>query len=703
MFFLVSYWRLFTALGDLLQSIGYYFCKLFTLPASTVPSVTLIPRATGGAIETPQTSLPDTSAGFLARLSAFGKLFVDTGNLSAYFGGGMQALYTVLIVVGCAVPLVLACAVVFRTALKRANNDYAKDSRPLKAFKTLSAKIFVPALNRLKSIALFLRGHGVYPKLWLLAFALHLNLVTIAVEFLAFCLYFVVSFDAGNVYVQLYKLFLDLSVVFDFVPGWVWIVLGLLLFDWLRKKIALARLRHMEMRNRGFINSLPIVTMIVGTMGKKKTTMLTNMCLSQEAMFRNELAERLLENDLKFPYFPWIRFENELRRAVEYQQIYNLATCRSFVRKKRARFAWSEFVDPLSKYTPEQCERSRRKLYGYDFRKHGFVYDDKLKLADLWDVLEVYARLYFIYIVQGSLLVSNYSIRDDSLLCDAGNFPMWDADFFTRDSRAQAGYSRYARILDFDMLRLGRKVVENNVKADGFEFGVVAITESGKERGNMLDNQGKKKDAPETNQKNDLFNLWLKMARHSATVDHFPFVKVFMDEQRPESMGADVRELCDIIHIRDASEQRLAMPFFFVGELLHELMFPRFRRFYTDFRFNRGDNILFVYLFKKIAAALNNYYRRIYNRFSYCVLDIETERGTMNGARGKHCYYLATKKIYARRFATDAFSDYFARKAIRSPVGIRELDEYATERASLAELRKQNSYFIDDLTQHIEE
>lgn len=53
-----------------------------------------------------------------------------------------------------------------------------------------------------------------------------------------------------------------------------------------------------------------------------------------------------------------------------------------------------------------------------------------------------------------------------------------------------------------------------------------------------------KKGSDDTNQKNDLFNSWLKMCRHSATVDNFPFIKVFTDEQRPESWGADARDLC---------------------------------------------------------------------------------------------------------------------------------------------------------------
>ena len=69
------------------------------------------------------------------------------------------------------------------------------------------------------------------------------------------------------------------------------------------------RLRHFEARNCGFINELPIVSMSCGSMGKKKTTLITDMVLSQEAMFRQKALSILQQNDMKFPYFPWIVFE----------------------------------------------------------------------------------------------------------------------------------------------------------------------------------------------------------------------------------------------------------------------------------------------------------------------------------------------------------------------------------------------------------
>ena len=116
--------------------------------------------------------------------------------------------------------------------------------------------------------------------------------------------------------------------------------------------------------------------------------------------------------------------------------------------------------------------------------------------------------------------------------------------------------------MDDDLKTVAEKMVENNTRSGSFEFGVVVISEVGKERGNNLELKEIKKTHDDANQKNDLFNSWLKMCRHSATVDNYPFIKVFTDEQRPESWGADARDLCDIVNIASSGHQRLALPFY---------------------------------------------------------------------------------------------------------------------------------------------
>lgn len=677
--------RIIESFRDFGVSLAYYFCEVFGIPHILTPTVNELPKIPYfdffGSFS-PSTSLPDSWDAFQNRWGEYWQLWATKENFINYLlflSDGLFVFCKVLII---ALPFVLILYIGLIRYLKKQNNDYDKDSRPLRAFKRLTAHTYRPVKNWLAVLYGFIRERKVYWIAWLCLWLFYFNVFTIGLEFLAYYFYFVVSFDIVNIYRQMYKLFLDLSVPFTFLPLCAWVIIGLIVFDMFRKKIAYARLRHCEMRNRGFINARPIVFMVCGTMGKKKTTTITDMALSQEAMFRDKAFKKILENDLKFPYFPWINLENELKRAMEYHEVYSLATVKVWIHKKAVRWFKAQ---------------NREKIFGYDFERYGLIYDDKLKVVDVWEVIEIYAQLYFIYIIQSSLLISNYSIRVDSVLADLGNFPMWNSDFFKSDSRLIDSYSRHAHILDFDSLRLGRKVVESNKKADSFEFGVVLITEVGKERGNNLELQEKKKKDEVANQKNDLFNSWLKMIRHSATVDNFPFVRVIADEQRPESWGADARDLCEIVHIRESGETCLAMPFFSLSELLYSLVFGKFAGLYYQYRFVRSDNTLPMYLLKAVTAKIHSYYTRIYNRFGYCTLRVQVESGTQDGQISENKYYIMSKKIYSKRFSTDCFSDFFTEKALRSPVGIDDLREYATEKATFDELQAQNSYFINDL------
>ena len=48
-------------------------------------------------------------------------------------------------------------------------------------------------------------------------------------------------------------------------------------------------------------------------------------------------------------------------------------------------------------------------------------------------------------------------------------------------------------------------------------------------------------------------------------------------------------------------------------------------------------------------------------------------------------------------FSTDCFSDYFNEQAKKTETGINDYPEYAGEKASVEELKAQNSYFISSL------
>lgn len=672
-------------IGESFRDFGRSFLFMFTDLFGVTPLFEITVTDLSGMPFTISDRIPETWEVFKEKWGVYWDAFATKETFVSYLrslGSFLNKSSKVLVLILLIGMLLAVLSIPLIRYLKRKNNDYNEDTLPLKVWKKTSDIFYRPVKKWIREFFSFVSAHFYYVLIWAFLWAISFNLVAVVIEFFAFYFYFIVSFDVGNIYIQVYKLLLDLSVMFKFVPVFVWVIVGLIIFDKFRKKRGYANLWHMELMNRGFINERPIVSMVCAKMGMGKTTMLTDMAISTDIMLRDKAYEIILENDLKFPYFPWINFENAVKRAIDNHSIYNLVTARRFVLSKKRKFD----KRPVSYY-----------LFGYDYKRYGLTYDNGLFVVDIWDVIYNYVQAYMLYIMSSSFIQSNYSIRTDALLDDVGNFPLWNADFFRRDAKHIDSFSRHAHILDFDALKLGKKLLENNDN-DYFEFGVVAITEIGKERGNNLELTDVKKNSDETNQKNDLFNSWLKMIRHSATVDNVPFVKVFVDEQRPSSWGADAKDLSEIIHIDTGSEKRLSMPFFFLEETLHSFLKRLFERFYKTHRYNKGDNTLFCHIFKTIYAKLHSYYVRTYNTFGFKVLGIKIEDGKQDGVYEDKRYFIMDKKIYAKRFSTDCFSEFFEEKVKRSVKGLNDVPEFEKEKASFNEMKSMNSYFFRDLT-----
>lgn len=670
-----SYERLFEAVKDLWASIRYYLYFVFDIGKYVEPTVNNYSTVLEWDI-----NIAEDFEKFKVQVSEYFSLLINEENLLGYSNFCLEKLVEILEFVVMAMPFVLVIWLIIKKLYSKNNVKHNKDTIPLKVFKFICKLTYQPIKKFIVNYYYFLRRNRVIVVLWCVLWAVQLNLASIIVSFFAYYLVFFSTFEVESLYVQFCKLIIDAKVFFELFPPWLIIVIVYIILARLREKIAVGKLRHYEARNCGFINELPIVSMTCASMGKKKTTIITDMALSQQVMFRQKAFELLQKNDMKFPFFPWIRFEKDLQNCMANRTVYNLATVKGWVAKKRQRYI--------------KNGDNAKRLYGYDTNRYGVTYDDGLQVYELFDVLSTYAQLYFIYVILSSIIVSNYSIREDDLFLNEGNFPIWINDFFPKETITEG---RHSHVLDFDVLRLGKKVIENNPNAGSFEFGVVVITEVGKERGNNLELREVKKGTDETNQKNDLFNSWLKMCRHSATVDNFPFIKVFTDEQRPESWGADARDLCDVINIADSGVQKIALPFYVIEDMIAEIAFAKFMNLYYDFRFRRGDNTLLVYVLKNIVSWIFKWNLRNYNRFGYCVCQIEKERGTLDGKIDKKKYYLMNKKIYSKRFSTDCFSDYFNSLARESKVGIMDYLEYTTERASVEELKMQNSYFMNSL------
>lgn len=672
----LSYRRLWDGLRDFVLSMGFYFTEMFTASGGLVtPTVNRFPDIRIEEV------FPWDWGEFSRKLREMWAALFTKDCFVSYLRSIAGFLHDVSFFILFFIPIVVGSVYLVRLLVVRNGKAHGEDTKPLRIFKRAVKAPYLTIRVWLSSFRAYCQGYWLI-KLLLFLWLINLNVITIGLEAIAFYFYFIASFKVYEIFTQLVKLLVDILIMFSGAPVLVWLVLGCLIFDRWRKSVGYRRLNHNEMKNRGFINSMMVVSMACGTMGAKKTTFITDMILSTEAMFRDKAYELLFKNDMKLPNFPWQRFEDSIRHGIDAGLIYNLSSFEFWVRERKRRYAFREFG---------------AYLYDYDVEFFRMKYNDELKISDIWDVLETYGKLYFIYIAETSLILSNYSIRTDSVLMDEGNFPLWYSEFFK--TKPDELLSRHSHILDFDLVRLGKKIQENSKKSGALEFGILGITEIGKERQNTLELREVKKADDVANQKNDLFNTWLKMSRHPGVVDNYTFVKVITDEQRPESWGADARDLCVVLDIKGCDDVKLLMPGFLFGNLFYDLFYNRFRKFYYDVRYKRGDNTLFLYLLKNVVNLFVQHYVKIYNQFGTMKMQLETRSGTLDSEPESHDYYLAVKKIYANRFSTDCYAEFFRDKANASKWSILNAPEYATERATVDELKMQNSYFIRDLTQ----
>lgn len=679
---------------DLGTSIGYFFAELFYIKHDITPTVNELANipffdfTAPGTPSASSTSLPDTWAGFQSSWVAYWTLWATSDNFLGYLDLLADIMYWVCMTILIALPFVLIFYIYFGRYTKTQNNDYDKDSKPLKAFKWLAAHTYLPVKRFILQFISFVREHKPYWAVWLCLMLWYFNVFTVIIEFIAFYLYFVISFDLLSVYRQVYKLFIDLAVPITFIPLWLWIIIAWLILNYVCKQIAFNSLYHNERKNRGFINERGVVTIVYGAMGAGKTTQITDMALSTEIQFRDTAFEIILDTDMQFPYFPWCNLEKVLKYVMNDHIIYDVPSCKRWVYQKYKR------------WLKRPC---KEKLFDYDYGRYGLTYDNKLELVSIWQAIENYACAYLIYTVQSSLLISNYSIRSDNLMSDLGNFPIWNTDFFKRDSRLIDSYSRHAHILDFDMLRLGKQMLEDNPNKNAFGFGVYIVSEIDKERKNSpeLENIGIRGSAKTCNQKNDLFNVLLKMSRHACVVANKVFVKIFADLQRPSSLGADALELGEVVDIVNMGGMAPAFPFFspfWLFDLLYCWLKPKFDNFYVEYRYNRADNTLLLYLLKSITAKLAKYHDGMYNLFGSQTLALEVERGSRDGTNIKaRKYYRMPKKIYSKRFTTNCLSGIFEARAAANYIGIDDLAEYADIMATNQELSIQNSHFQKEI------
>ena len=149
-FVALGVFKFFGAVGRLIESgrdIGlsaaYYFCELFQIPHSITPTVNDFPKIPffdfGGDTETPVIPIPEDWRGFTEKWSLYWRTWATGENFLAYLGFLGNLLYVLSMAVLCLLPAVVLAYFLLKRFAKTENNDWGKDTKPLRIFKRIDS------------------------------------------------------------------------------------------------------------------------------------------------------------------------------------------------------------------------------------------------------------------------------------------------------------------------------------------------------------------------------------------------------------------------------------------------------------------------------------------------------------------------------------------------------------------------------------
>lgn len=657
-----AFYRLAFSLYDLLLAVAEYLLRVAQIDTDFLPiRINAVP-------DVPYVPFIPLDG---SELSGFwGRFFSTLFNGDNFLLYNIDVLILLLRVQQLLLPVLLLWIIgswAIRKSCEDANDDFGKESKGVKILRAIGA-FFTPAVRWVICFWYALPYRVLVP---LTVFVLcGTNVMTVAVECLAELLHLSVSADYLHLYLQLYKLLLDVTIMLDTLPLPVWLLIGYWLSKKIRRFFAFERLYKFEEVILEFIKRLPLFVLITGKVGVGKTQTNVNLTLSFQDAHRARMKETMMEIRAEFPEYLWPLLD---------QQIGVMYLCGDLKGKSATRKLFASLLS-----------EDDDLFYGYFGRR---TFSDGVTVVHLRDRIVDYAELQYMYRVQ-CIISSSYSLRVDATYIDEGKLPDWKTDYFRSPPFDPWHRAERAHILDFDTLRLG-KTVGSSAAAGAWEFGILSHSEMGKDYGNMNTNKDLKATDPRANIKNDMLIDRDKILRHSSTAIYVPYTQYIGDEQRPSSLQADVLELTDVLQVMDTTGSRSTYHLFLFERFLRDLLLSIWHGWGAKRAVHRADLDVPTFLLCKL---IDRYYPKIREQaqlFGYELLSVRLRDGSELDAEDPPIYQLPVsyKKVRAARYATDCYQEPLAERALRSDWEYDLSPTYVGPVASPDEIKAQHSYF----------
>lgn len=577
------------------------------------------------------------------------------------------------------------------------------DSPALVTWKKIRKHTTLKIKKFLRAYIPFLKTKKAYCVIFALIWCYNLNLLTIAIEALAWLFYWcVLPWEFLNIFVQVAKLAVDISIPIFFLPKWLQFFVGYKIFDFFRRKSAKKRVKAKEDKNLEYVKNHKGALFIVGKQRSKKTSLMVALKRIFERHFRDKANEKLRNRDKQFPFFPWQTIEKSVEYSREKGTFVIFEDMENFAQEIFE--TWRE--KKILKYKKKRDHL--REAYGFDiddfvkYAEDGYplVYNNDSLATTIWKAIERYAQLYFIYSQQTPLDVSNLSIREDFTFKTFGNFPIFDGDML-KSQKESKKHTQYSHIIPYDAFRPGKAFNEQTRYDVAIEYGIGCMTEVAKERKNRYSRnaQGSKdKEDLVANQDNDLFELDTKMRGHVATIDNFDFWVWLMDDQRFDALGADAKELTTKMMIKHTSEAEILYPFIAIDEALCSLADKIRDAFHYFVKNRKYQNTLLDYFSNFIHQFFFKHFDRIKNKYGVHTVTVKTQDGQDDEILGEaDKLYVTVGDTYNDIFATDSCRVYYREKHRKAKISLDKREQYTSAYPTTEQYAKQDSYFDIDM------
>lgn len=571
------------------------------------------------------------------------------------------------------------------------------DSKALQRWKRFEVKVLFKIRNAVVNYAAFFKSKKYYVVPMIVIWAYNLNGATIALEALAWLFYVSISIEYHTILIMLAKLAVDLTVVAGFLPWWAWVIVGYKVYDYIRRSIGDALLKHYIAKDEEFLIKHPGALFVVGKQRSKKTTILTLLKIIFERRFREIAKKKFAQRNKQFPFFRWSSIERTVRCCRENNTFKTFEDMTIFV------LYLKNFFSAQNSIQGQNLRYAIKVKYGYDVQelvdyasRYSMLYDNDVVETSIFEAIERYAQLFFIYSQTSPLDISNFSIREDFTFKDHGFFPIFDGDLF-RKSKDSKKNSQFSHRIKFDIFRPG-KVFDPETRYDeAVEYGIGVLQEFAKDRKNRYTKAGKQNDL-DVNQDNDLFELDTKMRGHVATIDFFDFWVWLFDDQRPGSLGADNKDLTTICRIKETSDAKIILPGFAIEELLFGWLDKLHDKLKYYIRNRKEKETLLVHFIDAIFNPFFKHFDKVSAHYGVHVAKLKVEDGGDGEILGEaEKLYIPVRVPYANRFATDNWRIFYRMKNRKAKRTLDKIEQYKSIYPTMEDFRAQQSYAVEDM------